>query len=139
MLPWKIGFIRPRLSVSVGDPVKVGSVLFADKRYPEMVFLSPGAGEVAEINFGPRRVIQSIVIELAAEETHEVFEAVDGAALFPACHYVAVDMMVSPTLHKIAVAELNAFGDLLPSLQHRGEETYQAELAALAGRTVSKP
>jgi hypothetical protein len=55
---------------------------------------------------------------------------VDAAALLLDCPYVAVDIMVSPTLNKIGVAELNAFGDLLPSLRHRGEETYQAELAA---------
>jgi hypothetical protein len=84
--------------------------------------------------------LESLVRRMGESRWQEVRKtAVDGAALFPACHYVAVDMMVSPTLNKIAVAELNAFGDLLPSLQHRGEETYQAELAALAGRTVSKP
>jgi Na+-transporting NADH:ubiquinone oxidoreductase subunit A len=81
VLPEKIGFIRPRLSVAVGDSVKVGSLLFADKEHPEVAFLSPGAGMVAGINYGPRRSIQSIVIELASEETHEPLGAVGEAAL----------------------------------------------------------
>jgi Na+-transporting NADH:ubiquinone oxidoreductase subunit A len=82
VLPEKIGFIRPRLSVSLGDGVKVGSVLFSDKRRPDLVFLSPGAGTVTEINFGPRRVIRSIVIGLAqGDEPHEPLGAVDEAAL----------------------------------------------------------
>jgi Na+-transporting NADH:ubiquinone oxidoreductase subunit A len=59
----------------------VGSVLFADKRRPELVFLSPGAGKVAEINFGPRRVIQSIVIRLTQDEPHEPLGGVDEATL----------------------------------------------------------
>lgn len=81
VLPEKIGFVRPRLSVSIGDTVKIGSVLFTDKRHPELAFLSPGAGMVAEINFGPRRVIESIVIEPAPDEAHESFEKVDETAL----------------------------------------------------------
>jgi Na+-transporting NADH:ubiquinone oxidoreductase subunit A len=81
VLPEKIGFIRPRLSVSIGDSVKVGSVLFSDKRHPDLVFPSPGAGTVADVNFGPRRVIRSIVIELAPDEAYESFGAMDEKAL----------------------------------------------------------
>ncbi len=67
-LPERIPFITPRLLVKVDDPVKIGSVLFEDKQNPDLKFLSPGSGRVSEINYGPRRVIREIVIELEKEE-----------------------------------------------------------------------
>jgi Na+-transporting NADH:ubiquinone oxidoreductase subunit A len=75
-LPEKIPFVKPRLTVAIGDEVNVGSVLFVDKRNPEFKFLSPGGGKVTQINFGPRRVIREIVITLDNEETFETFESV---------------------------------------------------------------
>lgn len=95
VLPEKIGFIRPRLSVSVGDNVKVGSVLFSDKRRPEIVFLSPGAGTVSDIIFGPRRVIRSIVIELASEEVYEPFGKLDETALADMDHGTLVTKLLA--------------------------------------------
>lgn len=81
VLPEKIGFVQPRLAVSVGDRVKVGSILFSDKKNPDIVFLSPGAGVIGDIRFGPRRVIQCIVIELSAREDHEHFDSMDEREL----------------------------------------------------------
>ncbi|MDP2646296.1 MAG: 4Fe-4S dicluster domain-containing protein [Desulfobacterales bacterium] len=74
--PENIPFIKPRLCVKSGDEVKVGSVLFEDKRNPDIKFVSPGGGKIVQINFGPRRVIQQIVIELDPEEKHEEFEKI---------------------------------------------------------------
>jgi len=62
-LPERIPHIKPRLKVAEGDAVKIGSPLFEDKRNPSFQFLSPGGGVVQRIQFGPRRVIQAIVIE----------------------------------------------------------------------------
>lgn len=81
ILPEKIGFIRPRLSVSVGDTVKVGSALFSDKRNPDVVFPSPGAGRILEINFGPRRVVRSIVVGLTSDEESVPVDVVDQRSL----------------------------------------------------------
>ena len=81
VLPHKIRFVRPKLAVSQGDHVDVGDVLFQDKRRPNLVFLSPGGGAIERVNFGPRRVIESIVIDLDESETHRRFEKVDEAAL----------------------------------------------------------
>ena len=68
MLPEKIPFIKPRLLVKPGYTVKIGSPLFEDKRQPMIKFLSPGAGRIANINFGPRRIVKEIVIAL---DNHE--------------------------------------------------------------------
>lgn len=55
-----------------------------------------------------------------------------AAAVFPACHYVAVDLMVGLGMDRFCVAEVNAFGDLIPRIESRGENTYEAELAGMA-------
>ena len=73
LLPEKIPFLKPRLKVQVGDRVKIGTPLIEDKRNPEVVFLSPGGGRIAEINFGPRRVIREISVVLDHDEAYEAF------------------------------------------------------------------
>jgi len=73
-LPEKLAFVKPRLKVRSGDRVKIGSCLFEDKRRPDLKFLSPGAGEIVEIDYGPRRVIRQIVIRTDDDETFETFD-----------------------------------------------------------------
>ena len=82
VLPERIAHIKPRLRVKRGDPVRIGSLLFEDKRNPSFKFLSPGGGTVRDIVFGPRRVIQSIVIDRQPEaEPEEHFPALTESAL----------------------------------------------------------
>lgn len=68
VLPEHMPFIRPRLAVKEGDRVSVGDVLFTDKSNPRLQFLSPGGGRVARIQFGPRRVLQAVVIRRDAAD-----------------------------------------------------------------------
>ena len=56
--------LRPSMSVEVGDTVKKGQVLFADKKNPGVCFTAPAAGTVVAINRGERRAFQSLVIEV---------------------------------------------------------------------------
>jgi len=79
--PSRIPFVKPRLVVTTGDAVRIGSVLFEDKQRPDLRFLSPGGGRVAEIRYGARRVIREIVVQLAPEEQAEAFDALDAADL----------------------------------------------------------
>ena len=51
--------LRPKMSVKVGDRVRLGQTLYVDKRNPGVKFTAPGAGEVIEINRGARRSLQS--------------------------------------------------------------------------------
>lgn len=74
VLPERIPFIKPRLRVKEGEKVRIGSVLYEDKRNPDVKFLSPGGGVVEEIKFGRRRVIQEIIVRLDAKESYETFE-----------------------------------------------------------------
>jgi len=76
--PERIAFVKPRLLVEEGASVAIGTPLFEDKRDVRIRFLSPGGGRVSRIEFGPRRVIRKIVIDLDADER---FETVAGPAL----------------------------------------------------------
>lgn len=60
--------MRPTMAVQVGDKVKLGQELFSDKRNPGVIYTSPGAGTVAAINRGARRILQSVVIDLEGDE-----------------------------------------------------------------------
>lgn len=63
-----------------------------------------------------------------------------AAACFPDTWTVGVDLMISPQWNDFAVAEVNAFGDLLPGVVVDGRGTYQWQAAAYADRwaTVSR-
>ncbi|MEJ2642728.1 MAG: hypothetical protein P8010_24515, partial [Desulfosarcinaceae bacterium] len=78
LTPARIPLIKPRLKVAVGDRVKLGSLLCEDKRDARLRFLSPGGGEVVDIRFGPRRVIDAIVIALEEEEPAVPFAVLSG-------------------------------------------------------------
>lgn len=55
-----------------------------------------------------------------------------AAACFPGCHYLAVDLMVDSSLRRFVVAEVNAFGDLIPGVLWKGMTPWEAELHAWA-------
>lgn len=60
--------MKPTMMVAEGDAVKLGQVLFTDKKNPGVNFTSPGAGVVAAINRGAKRALQSVVIELKGDD-----------------------------------------------------------------------
>ncbi len=64
VLPSSIPYIKPKLSVREGAEVKVGTSLFYDKERPDIQFLSPGAGVVSKIYYGPKRIIEKVVVDL---------------------------------------------------------------------------
>ncbi len=66
--PTEFHYIKPKLQVAPGDSVHIGSPLFFDKRQPKVVFVSPVAGKVHHIHYGPRRVVERITIEASNGE-----------------------------------------------------------------------
>ncbi len=60
--------LHPAMRVEEGDRVKLGQPLFADRRRPGIVFVSPGSGIVRQINRGARRALLSVVVELAGND-----------------------------------------------------------------------
>ncbi|MCP4754487.1 MAG: Na(+)-translocating NADH-quinone reductase subunit A [Proteobacteria bacterium] len=60
--------MKPTMKIAEGDHVKLGQVLFEDKKTPGVVYTSPGSGKVVAVNRGEKRVLQSVVIELEGDE-----------------------------------------------------------------------
>ncbi len=60
--------MRPTMAVAEGDRVRLGQVLFEDKKTPGVLYTSPGAGRVAAINRGAKRALLSVVIELSGDD-----------------------------------------------------------------------
>ena len=56
--------LKPSMAVQVGDKVKAGQPLFADKTRPGVNITAPASGTVSAINRGERRVLQSVVIDV---------------------------------------------------------------------------
>jgi Na+-transporting NADH:ubiquinone oxidoreductase subunit A len=61
--------VTPKLAVKQGDEVKAGSPLFYDKSNPDIKFVSPVSGEVAEVVRGARRAI--LEVRVLADSTSE--------------------------------------------------------------------
>jgi len=75
--------MKPTMDVQEGDKVKLGQVLFTDKKNAGVKFTSPGCGVVKSINRGAKRALQSVVVELSGddEETFDKFSADQLAGL----------------------------------------------------------
>lgn len=69
--------MKPTMEVQVGDRVKLGQVLFSDKKSPGVLFTAPGAGVVSAVHRGEKRVLQSVVVDL--DGTDEITFAQYGA------------------------------------------------------------
>jgi Na+-transporting NADH:ubiquinone oxidoreductase subunit A len=75
--------MKPTMMVNEGDTVKLGQILFTDKKNPGVVFTAPGAGIVKAITRGDKRVLQAVVIELngTEQESFAKYKAGDLAKL----------------------------------------------------------
>lgn len=71
--PSSISFIKPKLFVTEGDTVKIGTPLFFDKKNHDTIFVSPGSGVISKIEYGPKRRLDIIEITLSEKEEHEIF------------------------------------------------------------------
>lgn len=60
--------IKPTMHVREGDRVKIGQHLFTDKKNPGVTYTSPACGVVTRINRGPKRVFQSVVIDIDGDD-----------------------------------------------------------------------
>jgi len=72
--------MKPSMCVKVGDQVKLGQLLFTDKKTAGVKYTAPGCGEVVAINRGQRRVLQSVVIKLNGTDA-ESFDSFPEAEL----------------------------------------------------------
>lgn len=120
VVPERLRFVKPRLAISVGDAVRVGSVLFVDKRNPDIKFLSPAGGRVAAVNYGRRRVIKSIVVARDHVESFEVFDTLDTAGLAGVTRSRLTAMLLAgglwPLLRQLPYRDMARPGDIPPAI-----------------------
>lgn len=60
--------LKPTMEVREGDAVKLGQLLFTDKKTPGVQYVSPGSGKVIAVNRGAKRRFESLVVELDGDE-----------------------------------------------------------------------
>jgi Na+-transporting NADH:ubiquinone oxidoreductase subunit A len=85
--------MKPKMAVQVGDSVKLGQMLFEDKKTPGVWFTSPGCGKVVAVNRGPKRKFESMVIELEGEE-EETFQSFSASELDNLDRHKVQDMLI---------------------------------------------
>lgn len=68
--------MKPTMEVREGDTVKKGQLIFTDKKTDGVKYTAPAGGVVKAVNRGHKRVLLSVVIEVADQE-----EAVDFGAV----------------------------------------------------------
>ncbi|TLF46099.1 Na(+)-translocating NADH-quinone reductase subunit A [Halomonas urmiana] len=64
--------MKPTMEVREGDRVKLGQLLFTDKKIDGVRFTAPAAGEIVAIHRGEKRKLLSVVIKV--DETEEAVE-----------------------------------------------------------------
>ncbi|NND68948.1 MAG: Na(+)-translocating NADH-quinone reductase subunit A [Halioglobus sp.] len=60
--------MKPTMAVKEGDRVRLGELLFTDKKTEGVRYTAPASGTVAAINRGAQRVLQSVVIEVDGDD-----------------------------------------------------------------------
>lgn len=77
--------MKPTMEVQEGDRVKLGQILFSDKKTPGVIYTAPAAGVVSAVNRGEKRVLQSVVIDVDGDESvsFDSHNAADLASLEP--------------------------------------------------------
>src|SRR3954454_14356217 len=96
---------------------------------------------MTNLHLGGRRGDLEAVKALAGRSYVDAMETCERVAgCFPASLHVGVDLMFSADWSDHAVAEVNAFGDLLPGLLVDSRDTYAQQLHTLAGcREEARP
>ncbi|TVP90418.1 MAG: Na(+)-translocating NADH-quinone reductase subunit A [Pseudomonadaceae bacterium] len=72
--------MKPTMEVQEGDRVKLGQILFSDKKTDGVIYTAPASGVISAINRGDKRVLQSVVIEIEGDDA-VTFDAHDANQL----------------------------------------------------------
>lgn len=74
--------MKPTMLVKEGERVKLGQIVFTDKKTEGVNYTAPGAGKVVAINRGAKRKFESLIIELDGEDevTFESYSDLQGVS-----------------------------------------------------------
>ncbi len=89
--------MKPTMTVQVGDKVKVGTLLFTDKKTEGVRYTSPASGTVSAINRGYQRALQSVVIDIEGDD-YEEFTSYEASQLASIDRQAVVDNLVASGL-----------------------------------------
>jgi glutathione synthase/RimK-type ligase-like ATP-grasp enzyme len=97
------------------------------------VVLRKGRGPMTNLHLGGGRGdLDAFKAKVCPEAWAEMMaQCESAAAVFPDSLYFGVDLLVSQDHTSGWILEINAFGDLVPGIVSRGEDTFTAELRAL--------
>lgn len=70
--------MKPSMVVKVGDKVKVGQLVYTDKKTEGVNYTAPASGEVIAVNRGAKRKFESLVIKVEGDE-YVSFESYKGS------------------------------------------------------------
>ncbi|MEQ4304313.1 STM4014 family protein [Plantactinospora sp. B6F1] len=101
---------------------------------PEHVVVRASSGPLTNLHLGNARADLAALRAAMGEPAYgaALQTCVRAAACFPGSLHVGVDLLIGTGWRRHAVAEVNAFGDLLPGLvDPAGRDSYAAELHAL--------
>ena len=73
--PYQFKGVKPKLLVKEGDTVKCGQPIFTSKSNEDITFPSIGGGIISKIEYGERRRIEKILIDLSKDENKETFKS----------------------------------------------------------------
>lgn len=90
--------MKPTMEVQEGDKVKLGQLLFTDKKIDGVRFTAPAGGEVVAINRGEKRRLLSVVIKVDENEEAMTFASHDRGALGQLDRQAVVDQLVESGL-----------------------------------------
>jgi len=96
--------IKPRLKVKEGDAVKRGTPVLFDKKNPAFQVCAPAGGTISKINLGKRRVIESVVIDIAGREEAESFKKYSVEQLLGADRHALLDQLQATGLIALLIA-----------------------------------
>ncbi len=87
--------MKPTMLVREGDRVKKGQIIFSDKKTEGVHYTAPAGGTIAAVNRGNKRVLLSVVIDVAAEEEEETFASCDSGSLASLTRETVQEQLVS--------------------------------------------
>ncbi len=79
LVPDDFVMCTPKIVAKAGDAVKAGDIIFNDKQYPEIKFVSPVSGTLEEVVRGDRRKVLGIVIANDGKGTSAELPVIDPA------------------------------------------------------------
>ncbi len=142
--------IKPKLLVKVGDEVSIGTALFYDKLNVKVKFVSPVNGKINDIEFGERRVIKKIVIDVDSLEqstsainvdsTEEIIEKLLESGLWPSLRTRPFSKIANPDYlpRDIFISAYNTapFAPEMALILNDNEKNFQKGLDILSNLTT---